>query len=320
MPEGDTISRTAATLRRALSGQRVVRFESVFPSVSRIDEDHHIVGRRIDTVVSQGKHVLMRFGAPPEEPQGHVAPIGSAIVLRSHLRMHGSWHVYRPGERWQRPRARMRVLVETETFVAVAFDVHDVEASLVRDPIPTIVQREPAATAVGARALHPPPEVGRAFRATRRLGPDLLAPLVDLPEIVRRARTSSHQTLAEVLLDQRVAAGVGNVIKSEVLFLAKLSPFARPGRLEAEAWRSVYSIAAKILGRNSTLAGPRRRGGRNTTGRLQPSAELWVYGRAGRPCRVCGASIEGARSTPAGRSTYWCPRCQLDPPEPEDHG
>ena len=89
MPEGDAIFRAARTLNRALAGRPVTRFESVFPKLTRVHHDTPITGRTIESVIAAGKHVLMRFSGD--------------LTLRTHMRMNGSWHVYRPGERWRRP-------------------------------------------------------------------------------------------------------------------------------------------------------------------------------------------------------------------------
>src|SRR3954470_22439015 len=109
MPEGDTIFRAARTLHRALAGHAVVRFESVFPALTRVDEDAPIAGRTVEAVTAAGKHVLMRFSGD--------------LVLRTHMRMNGSWHIYRPGERWRRPRRDMRLVVGARDCEAVGFNV-----------------------------------------------------------------------------------------------------------------------------------------------------------------------------------------------------
>src|SRR5215216_988365 len=109
MPEGDTIFRAARTLHRALAGRDVVRFESVLPALTRVHEDTPVTGRRVESVAAAGKHVLMRFSGD--------------LVLRTHMRMNGSWHIYRPGERWRRPRRDMRLVVATAEYEAVAFNV-----------------------------------------------------------------------------------------------------------------------------------------------------------------------------------------------------
>src|SRR6185503_7190533 len=105
MPEGDTIYRAAATLHRALAGRVVTRFESVLPALTRVDVDRRISGRTVEWVTSAGKHVLMHFSGD--------------LVLLTHMRMSGSWHIYRVGERWQRSRADMRLVIETDEYEAV---------------------------------------------------------------------------------------------------------------------------------------------------------------------------------------------------------
>jgi endonuclease VIII len=119
VPEGDTIFRAARTLQRALAGQIVTRFESVFPAVERVAVDHPVVGRVIESVRPRGKHLLMAFSGD--------------LTLHTHMRMNGSWHIYRPGERWQRSRHDMRVLVATDAMVAVGFNVPVVELLSARE-------------------------------------------------------------------------------------------------------------------------------------------------------------------------------------------
>src|SRR4029434_2523340 len=109
MPEGDTILTAARALHRALAGRTVTRFESVFPRLTRIDHDAPLRGRTIDGVEARGKHLLIRFSGD--------------LVLRTHMRMHGSWHIYRPGERWQRPHHQMRIVIETAGMHAIGFHV-----------------------------------------------------------------------------------------------------------------------------------------------------------------------------------------------------
>ncbi|HEY3158329.1 MAG TPA: DNA-formamidopyrimidine glycosylase family protein, partial [Vicinamibacterales bacterium] len=107
MPEGDTIFRAARTLDRALAGRAVTRFESVFSRLTRANDDRRIVGRTVERVDARGKHLLIWFSGD--------------LVLRTHMRMRGSWHIYRPGERWQRPHADMRIVIGTAEYEAVAF-------------------------------------------------------------------------------------------------------------------------------------------------------------------------------------------------------
>jgi endonuclease-8 len=204
------------------------------------------------------------------------------LALRTHMRMHGSWHIYRPGERWQRPPREMRIVVGTADFVAVAFNVPDAEFERSGD--------------VGARD------------AIAALGPDLLAPDFDPAEAVRRLQARGAMTIAEALLDQRALAGIGNVFKSEVLFEGGVEPFATVSTLTGDRLAALVAIARRQLAAN---VGPSQGGhGRRTTGRLAPSEGLWVYGRGGRPCRRCGTPIAFAKPGVGARPTYWCPRCQ----------
>src|SRR5579862_4380000 len=109
MPEGDTIFRTARTLNRALSSKTVTGFRSAYALLTRFNEDKPLVGQRVERVDSRGKWVLMYFSG--------------GDILATHMLMNGSWHIYRPGERWQRPAADMRIVIETSDFVAVGFNV-----------------------------------------------------------------------------------------------------------------------------------------------------------------------------------------------------
>ncbi len=188
MPEGDSIFRAARTLHRALAGRVVTRFETAYAHLSRVDADAPIAGRTLVRCESAGKHLLVIFSGD--------------LVLRTHMRMNGSWHIYRHGERWWRGPQAMRIRIDTAEWVAVAFDV-------------------PVAEFVTERQLERSGPVAA-------LGPDLLAgarsggsdpPLqFDRQEAVRRLYACAAMPIEEALLNQRVVAGVGNVFKSEVLF------------------------------------------------------------------------------------------------------
>ena len=254
MPEGDTIFRAARTLDRALAGRTVTRFDSVFSKLTRANDDLRIAGRTVERVDARGKHLLIWFSGD--------------LVLRTHMRMHGSWYVYRPGERWQRAGADMRIVIGTEEYEAVAFSVPVAELTSARD-----LERD--STVAG-------------------LGPDILSDGFDAAEAVSRIEAMRDADIAEALLDQHAVAGIGNIFKSESLFLARVNPFVRVGALSRDEVSRVVDAARRLM-RASVVERP---------------ARFSVYGRAGRPCRRCGTLISGKQQGENARVTYWCGRCQ----------
>ena len=255
MPEGDTLARTAAGLRPHLVGRPVTAASARAPG-PRIER---VVGARVTGVEARGKHLLIRFD--------------NGLEVRTHLRMHGSWHRYRPGERWRRAPSRARLVLEVPGSVAVCFDAPVVELFEQRT--------EP---------LHP---------SLSRLGPDLLGDRVDVDEAVRRLRDPSRAGLpvAVALLDQRALAGIGNEVKNEVLWQAGRSPFAPVREVEDSALRELVGRAIEIL-REGAATGRRPR---------------HVYRRAGRPCPRCGAIIRVEhQGSDVPRLTFWCPACQRE--------
>jgi endonuclease-8 len=273
MPEGDTIFRAARALDKALGGKVLTRFESVFPKLNRVDEDRVIVGRTLTSVESRGKHLLMH--------------VSGGISLRTHMRMSGSWHIYRHGEAWQRPRSQLRILLETADFQAVAFLVNEAEW-------------------IADEAL--------ARSRLAQLGPDVLGADFDPDAAVSGMLAQPAEPICDVLLDQRVLAGIGNVYKSELLFLAGVNPLAKVSSLAPDVLRELALLAREHLRANVHELAPGAittyRGLRRTTGRTDPGERLWVYGRGGQPCRRCGTPILGASVGRHVRKTYHCPTCQ----------
>jgi endonuclease VIII len=276
MPEGDSIFRAARTLHRALAGQTVTRFQTALAQLAQIDRDEPIAGRTVEKVEAAGKHSLMTFSG--------------GLVLRTHMRMNGSWHIYRPGEKWQVSPRAMRIQVDTADWVAVAFNVYVAE----------FIRTE---------------RLGR-HRPLATLGPDLLGDF-DHKEALRRVRLQGHAPLHDVLLNQRVMAGIGNVYKSEILFLAGVHPDTPGSELDDDTLRALMALAHKLLIANvSDNKGPgivTYRGLRRTTGRMNPEDHLWVYSRGGQPCRKCGTPIASRKDGDDARVTYWCPVCQPSP-------
>lgn len=274
MPEGDTIFRAARTLNRALAGQIVTRFETQLPRLSRVDFDTPIAGRNVESVEASGKWIKMSFSG--------------GLTLLTHMLMSGSWHIYRPGEAWQRHSQDMRVAIYTEKFVAVAFLV-------------------PIAEFHTADTL-------RRHRGMTKLGPDVLSP--EFNEEVAAARIAAHPALevGVALLSQSIIAGLGNVFKSEVCFASGVNPFRLVGSLRPEELQALVSNARKFMLANVTDGSGdgivTYRGFRRTTGRADPSERLWVYRRRGEPCRRCGHAIQSLKQGLDARVTFWCPQCQ----------
>jgi endonuclease-8 len=233
-----------------------------------------VVGHEITAVESLGKNLLIRFD--------------NGLVIRTHLRMNGSWHRYRPGERWRRPPSRARLVLEVPGAVAVCFDA----------PVVELLEER-------AEDLHP---------ALGRLGPDILAPDFDGGEAVRRLRdpTRASVSIAEALLDQRALAGIGNVYKNEVLWIERVSPFSRVGELDDATLDRLVATARRLMLENVGAGrGPERV--TTTTAERGAAGPVYVYRRTGRPCRRCGTPIRSIRQgTHLPRTTYWCPACQAD--------
>jgi endonuclease-8 len=271
MPEGDSIFRTAQALHRHLSGRIVTRFDSAFPALTRIDHDRPLAGRTVDGVISRGKHILMTFSGD--------------LVLHTHMRMNGSWHGYPPGVAWRRPVRDMRVLVATAQFVAVGFNV-------------------PVAELLTAREL-------ARHDTLRELGPDLLEVSFDVEAAAQGLKKDGRRAIADVLLNQRVVAGIGNIFKSETLFVAGIDPFTPAADLSDTDLVRIVGIARELLRANAVdrkRLSPAR--GIRTRDSLDPRAARWVYGRGGKPCRTCGTLIEARKTGADARITYWCPNCQ----------
>jgi len=279
VPEGDTIHRAAARLRPALEGRPIVRFEA-----HRSPRPWPAPGTLVTGVEARGKHLLVHFD--------------DGWTLQTHMRMTGSWHLYRPGERWRKPAHQARVVIEVGPPEPVT-DAADVDG--VRGP----AAPSPDGGWVAVCFSAPVVELVRAAR-TDHLGPDLCTLDADLDEVVRLMGTVDPSTpLADVLLDQRICCGVGNVYKSEVPFALGLHPLTPIGDLDAARRRAVVDTAARQLRVNLTTT--------SRTTMAGPPGTVGVYGRRREPCRRCGAPVAWARTGPQARGTYWCPTCQPDP-------
>lgn len=274
MPEGDTIFRSARTLHRALAGSPVTGFETAYAQLASVDDQTPVKGRMIEKVESRGKWLLVYFS--------------DDLILVTHMLMSGSWHIYRRGERWQKSRAHMRIVIQTEKYEGVAFDV-----PVAQFHTPQSLARHPAMT---------------------RLGQDLARTTFNQADASARLLAESGEEIGNVLLNQRVIAGIGNVFKSEICFACGINPFRTVSSLSDAEVSALLDASHRLMQANIrehapggivTYTGPRR-----TTRANDPAARLWVYRREGRECRRCGTTILMRKQGPGARSTYWCPQCQ----------
>lgn len=278
MPEGDTIFRTARTLGRALAGKPISGFRSTYPSLTRYHDDTPLTGQVVDCVESRGKWLLIHFSG--------------GATLATHMLMNGSWHIYRHGEPWLKPRHDMRIVIENCDFMAVGFTV-------------------PVAEIHTAQSLARHPRIPAAEK-------DVLNRSFNSAAVVQRMLSHSDEAIADVLLRQEILAGVGNVFKSEICFVTGIHPYCRISSLAPQQIVAVVNAAQKLVGANVlvdsgdtivTYGGRQRR----TTHESDPRASLWVYGRAGAPCRRCGEPVRRRIQGAEARVTYWCPCCQRMP-------
>ena len=262
MPEGDTVWLAAKRLDAALAGQVLTRSDFRVPSLATVD----LVGALVHEVRPRGKHLLARMTLDDSE-----------VTLHSHFRMDGSWHLYRPGDRWAGPTHSIRAILGTADIDVVGY----------RMPVLELLSTKAEDTVVG------------------HLGPDLLGPDWDESEALRRLRVDPSRAIGEALLDQRNLAGIGNLYKSESLFMRGVSPWASVGDVDAEL-PALVEQARKLLELNKD------RSIQSTTGDLRRGGWHWVFERGGQPCRRCGTKVETAwqGEPPRARFTYRCPKCQ----------
>jgi endonuclease-8 len=260
VPEGDTVWNTARMLRRALAGGRLTASDFRVPRLATTD----LTGWTVLESASRGKHLLLRLRDPDGERR---------LTLHSHLRMDGAWRVYAPGERWAaRPAHLIRAILRTADAIAVGYHLHEL----------TLVQTADEKGLLG------------------HLGPDLLGADWDPAEAVRRLSAHPSASIADALLDQSNLAGIGNLYKSELLFLRGVSPWTPV--------RDVPDLPGLVALAQRLLAANRGRWTQSTAGSLRRGETNHVYGRRGEPCRRCAAPIQ--KTEQGDRITFWCPGCQ----------
>jgi endonuclease VIII len=186
MPEGPTIRNTADMLRDALVGRRIERMSSRMKKAAVEGWAAKVEGQRVRAVSSHGKNLFIDFE--------------DGWTLYTHMLMWGAWHVYARGEPWRKEERKARVVLETATHCAVLFSA----------PV--------------CQLIH---ESEQAAHATSALGPDLLADsfgAAELAEVRQRLEAQDGTEIGEAIMNQTVMAGIGNILKSEILFAARIHP------------------------------------------------------------------------------------------------
>ncbi|MCW2634032.1 MAG: glycosylase [Blastococcus sp.] len=259
MPEGDTVWLAAQRMQTALAGATLRRGEFRIPQLATVD----LGGATVREVVPRGKHLLIR--------------LVDGRTLRTHFRMDGSWHIYRPGTKWHGgPAYDIRMILTTPDWECVGYRLHDIEL------VPTAEED----------------------RLVGHLGPDVLGPDWDLDEALRRLRAQPDEQIGVAILDQRNLAGIGNLYKVESLFLAGVHPWARVA--------DVPDLEALVQRARTLMLANRHHPEQSTTGISRRGQDHWVAGRKGKPCRRCGTPILLGEQGPVTqeRVTWWCPSCQ----------
>jgi len=279
MPEGDSIHRVAAKLRPHFEGRPLLDLECELAAA----DDWQLVGRTLARVEARGKNLLIHC-APLAAPTGkHGRPDPRVteqlpVVIWTHLGMDGKWRIC-PTAAHRRGRSTLALHVEGQVASCT-------QPKVLRFLGPRGLARE---------------------RSLRELGPDLLDPGADLDEAVARLLALGDQVaLGDAIMRQSAVAGIGNVYKSELLFLAGLDPFAPVSSIDPIALRTVLERAQTLMRTNVEQGGPRR----TRFDRRAPRKRLWVYERSGRPCPRCGTIVAMRRQGKLARSTYYCPSCQ----------
>jgi endonuclease VIII len=259
MPEGDTVWLAAQRMHTALAGSTLRRGEFRIPQLATID----LAGSVVREVVPRGKHLLIR--------------LEDGRTLRTHFRMDGSWHIYRPGASWKGgPAYDVRTVLTTDEWECVGYRLHDI------DLVPTTEED----------------------RLVGHLGPDILGPDWDLAEALRRLQERPDEQIGVALLDQRNLAGIGNLYKVESLFLLGVHPWTRVA--------DVPDLTALVERARTLMRANLHHPQQNTTGDRRRGHDHWVFGRRAKPCRRCGTAILLGEQGPATqeRVTWWCPTCQ----------
>jgi endonuclease-8 len=259
LPEGDTIHNAARRIRAVLLDRVPEEIDTPQPRHAMDRWPEQLAGRAVEAVDAHGKHLFIRFAGE--------------LTLHSHLRMTGSWGVYREGARWKRAPRRAWIVIAAGGWRVVEFD----------GPLLELVRESRT----------------RFDRRLAALGPDVIGERFDTGAFLERLHAQDPtRAVGDALLDQSVVAGIGNVWKSESCFAAAVNPWRALGRVRDEEAVAILDFAHERMTRSAEVDGFSTR----------PRA---VYKRAGLPCQRCGSTIRSHGQGDDNRTTYWCPGCQL---------
>jgi formamidopyrimidine-DNA glycosylase len=232
-----------------------------------------LVGKQVKDARPAGLGRLIASRVASVEPVGKhlVIRFDNGLALHSHMRMRGVWQLYRTGERWRRPAWQLKAMLETEDVVAACFGAPTVE--LLRNVAPRL----------------------------GHLGPDILARDWSAADVVSRARQLNQVAVGDLLLDQRVTAGIGNVYRCEALWQREVNPWTPTADLTDSELAAIFETARAAMRANLETKVRRTFPGYGRGA---------VHGRGGRPCPRCGTSIRVRAMGENARLAYWCPTCQ----------
>lgn len=273
MPEGPSIKNMGDRLRTALEGQTITGVRSRYKK-AKLEEWAQIIQEQTVTAVrTHGKNLFI--------------DLDNGYSIYSHMLMWGSWHIYQPGEPWTKEDRLARLVLETPVSVAVLFNA----------PVCELLSP-------GQLPQH----------KTAQMGPDLLSPEFDAGEVWRRLNLPENREreLGEAIMDQFIVAGIGNILKSEILFQAGLHPQRPAGSLNKSEYEDFIRYSLELIQRSYEQGSflhaflppellPEEVHG-NTLG--------YVYRRRTKPCYVCGTPIKMVRQGLGKRMTWYCPDCQ----------
>ena len=227
-----------------------------------------LVGERMTAVVTRGKHLVLEFS--------------NDWVIHTHAMQYGSWQI----------GTRRETLRKDARFIRLRIDTLRRRAVFYHGPVMEVLSRQEFAS-------------HERFNA---LGPDVLHPAFNVSAVFPSIVAQGDREIGDVVLDQRVVSGIGNIYKSEGLFLAAIDPCQKASVVALDDMATFFSEVIPLM-----QAGRQRFGMIATLPeelRYEPWMRTWVYRRRGHPCFVCGSSIQMIRQGVFQRTTYFCPHCQ----------